>query len=72
MNLSFNFQFFRFQLQQHRVMAATNEKGGAGEEKVWTLEELASTSYVAFQGGVYDMNAFAPGHPGGAELVTEW
>lgn len=51
---------------------AAAKKDGAGEEKVWTLEELASTSYVAFQGGVYDMSAFAPGHPGGAELVTEW
>ena len=47
---------------------------GAGKpaDKVWTAEELAATTYVAFQGGVYDMSGFAPGHPGGAELVTEW
>ena len=47
--------------------AAGNQAG-----KAWTPEELAATTYVAFQGGVYDMSGFAPGHPGGAELVTEW
>ena len=34
-----------------------------------SLAELAGTNLIAFQGGVYDLEDFAVGHPGGSELV---
>lgn len=40
--------------------------------KEFTGDELASSGFIAFQGGVYDLADFAVGHPGGADLITEW
>ena len=45
-------------------------KNGADEDRVWSAKEIAGTQYIAFQGGVYDLEDFAVGHPGGADLVS--
>ena len=38
-------------------------------DRTWSAEEIAGTNLIAFQGGVYDLDDFAHGHPGGADLV---
>ena len=42
----------------------------ADVDREWSAEEIAGTHYIAFQGGVYDLEDFAVGHPGGADLVS--
>jgi len=34
--------------------------------------ELAKNGWIAFHGGVFDLDEFAVGHPGGSELITDW
>ena len=46
--------------------SAVSDKTESG--MAWTLEELAESGLIAFQGGVYDLADFA--HPGGSELVS--
>ena len=37
-----------------------------------TMEQIKAEGWIAFQGGVFDLDEFAVGHPGGSELITEW